>query len=234
MNILIKIHPFSYLLILVSLLTGHIKELLVFLSIVVIHELGHVIGGLICKWDISNITLMPFGCITTFSHILNKPLKEEALVCLLGPIFQFIYFIIFKDIKPYFNYYNYGLFIFNMLPIYPMDGYKILSIILCLFIPYKKVLKISLLISFIVSFLFIRKEFIYLVIFILLVKGIIKEYRNISNIYNKFLLERYLYNIHFKKIKIIKNIDNMYREYRHLIKDKRLYTEKEALMKRFQ
>ncbi len=234
MNISIRIHPFTYIVLLVSLITGHFKELLVFLSIIIIHELGHIIGGVIYKWHIDRVIIMPFGCLTIFSEYLNKPLKEEFIICILGPLFQFIYFIIFKDFKDYFNYYNYGLFIFNMLPIYPLDGYKIFNIILSFFIPYKKVLIITLLISFIILILFLRLDLIYIVILVLLFKGIIKEYKDINNIYNKFLLERYLYDFKFKKIKIIGNVDNMYKDYRHLIKGKRLYTEKELLTKRFQ
>ena len=232
MNILkIKIHPFSYIVILISLLTGHFKELIIFLSIILIHELGHIVGGLIYRWKISKIIIMPFGCLTIFDEYLNKPLKEEVLVCLLG---QFIYFIIFKDIKDYFNYYNYGLFIFNMLPIYPLDGYKLLNIILSLCMPYKKVLKLGLILSFILLVLFIRLDLIYIIILILLFKGIIKEYINIDNIYNKFLIERYLIDFKFNKHRIITNINGMYKDYRHLIKKDRLYTEKEYLKKRFQ
>ena len=72
---------------------------------------------------------MPFGCITIFNELINKPMMEEFIILIMGPLFQLINFLIFKDITPYFNYYNYGLFIFNMLPIYPLDGYKLFSIL---------------------------------------------------------------------------------------------------------
>lgn len=229
----IYIHPLTYLVILVSLCTGLFRELVTFLFIIIIHELGHIIGALIYKWHIEKIVIMPFGGIIIFHEFINRPLKEEFIIMILGPLFQLINFIIFKDVTLYFNYYNYGLFIFNMLPIYPLDGYKLYSILLNKIIPFKLTLKIMLIISFIFLILFIRKDLIYICILIFLLIGIIKEYSNIDFIYNKFLLERYYYNFGFKKRRIISNINNMYKDYIHLIRGERLLTEKEVLEKKY-
>lgn len=235
-NILAKIyiHPFTYLVILISLLTGLFKELVTFLYIIIIHELGHIIAASLFKWNIKKVKIMPFGGLTIFEDLINKSTFEEIIVLLSGPGLQFINYLIFKDITPYFNYYNYGLFIFNMLPIYPMDGYRLLFIILTRFIPYKKVISISLIISLLVLLIFIRFDLIYIIILFLLLVGIINEFKNIKYIYNKFLFERFIYNIHFKKYKKIKSINNMYKDKMHLIYDNNRYiTEKEALEKYF-
>ena len=231
-NILIKIyiHPFTYIVFLISLLTGLYKELCTFLFIIVIHELGHITGSIIFKWKIDKVSIMPFGAITIFKEKLNRPLFEEFIILIMGPLFQFINFIIFKDITNYFNYYNYGLFIFNMLPIYPLDGYKLFSIILNKYIPYKKTIKVMLIISIFCLMIFIRKDLIYLVILLLLLKGIIGEFKNINYTYNKFLLERYLYSFKFKKRRNISNINNMYKDCYHIFGNK---TEKEVLRNKF-
>lgn len=53
-------------------------------------------------------------------------------------------------------------------------------------------------------------------------------------LFNKFLLERYLNNYNFKKIKIINNKNNMYKDKRHMLKDKNKYIlEKDYLKERF-
>ena len=137
-NILTKIyiHPFTYIVLLISLVNGLFKELITFLFIIIIHEIGHISASILFKWKIDKVSIMPFGCITIFSELINKPLIEEFIILISGPLFQFINYLIFKDITPYFNYYNYGLFIFNMLPIYPLDGYKLYSIILNKIIPF--------------------------------------------------------------------------------------------------
>ena len=235
-NILTKIyiHPFTYIVLLISLVTGLFKELITFLFIIIIHELGHITASILFKWKIDKISIMPFGCITIFSELINKPLVEEFIILISGPLFQFINYLIFKDITPYFNYYNYGLFIFNMLPIYPLDGYKLYSIILNKLLPFKYTMKIMLIVSILFLTLFIKKDLIYIVILLLLLNGIIKEVKNVNFIYNKFLYERYRYNLYFKKRRIIKNINNMYKDSIHIFKIKNKYiTEKEILEKRF-
>nr|MBP3258913.1 hypothetical protein [Bacilli bacterium] len=235
-NILTKIyiHPFTYIVLLISLVTGLFKELITFLFIIIIHEIGHISASILFKWKIDKVSIMPFGCITIFSELINKPLIEEFIILISGPLFQFINYLIFKDITPYFNYYNYGLFIFNILPIYPLDGYKLYSIILNKIIPFKYTLKIMLIVSMLSLILFIRKDLIYIVILLLLLNGIIKEIKNINYIYNKFLYERYRYNLYFKKRKIIRNINNMYKDKIHIFKtNDRYISEREILEKRF-
>ncbi len=230
----IYIHPFTYIVIFISFITGHFKELVCFLSIILIHELGHIIVSLIFKWKMDKLSIMPFGCVTYFNEIINKSSKEEFFILIAGPLFQFIYFLIFKDITNYFNYYNYGLFIFNMLPIYPLDGYKLMVIIFNRFIPYKKTLYISIYISLILLVVFFKKDLLYIIILLLLLKGVIKEYKNINLIYHKFLLERFLYKFHFRKYKKVKNINNLYKDYNNLILDNKKYmTEKEYLNIRY-
>lgn len=229
----VSINPLTYIVILVSLFTGLFKELFIFLSIIIIHECGHITGALIFKWHIEKVVIMPFGGLTVFNELLNRPLYEEFIILIMGPLFQTIYFIIFKDINLSFNYYNYGLFLFNFLPIYPLDGYKFWNLIFSYFMPYKLVLKITILISFVFLLFFIRLDLIYLLIFLFLLIGCIKEYRNIDFIYNKFLLERYYYTFKFKRRKIINNLNMMYRDCTHLIKKDNYMTEKQALYNKY-
>ena len=56
----------------------------------------------------------------------------------------------------------------------------------------------------------------------------------ISNIFNKFLIERYLYNLNYSREKIIDNKRKMYKDYRHLFKDGDKYiTEKRYLNNKY-
>lgn len=229
----IYIHPFTYIVILMSLFTGYFKELILFFSIIIIHELGHITGALLFHWHIDKIVILPFGGLTKFNELINRPLKEEAIILVMGPLYQLINYFIFKDITPSFNYYNYGLFIFNSLPIYPLDGYKFWSIVFNYFFPFKMTMYVTLNISFIMLFFLFKLDLIYLLIFILLLIGIIKEYRNIEYIYNKFLIERYTHQIHFKRHKIVHNINEMYKDCDHLIKSDKIITEKEALENKY-
>ena len=65
-------------------------------------------------------------------------------------------------------------------------------------------------------------------------KNIYKFYNEMSYIYNRFLLERYLYNINYKKKIIIDNENKMYKNKNHIfIKSGKIIGEKEYLMKFF-
>lgn len=236
-----KIHIFFYIAIFICLITGNIRDYLIFTTIILIHELGHITAGKIFKWKIKKIILLPFGGLTIFDNPINTSLLEELVVAIMGPIFQTIFFII---INKNFNltnniiYYNYTLLFFNLLPIYPLDGSKILYILLCTLLPFKYCIPIMIFISIniIMIIVIMLRSFDLIIILILsfLLYNCIKLLKNKNNIFNKFLLERYVYNLKFKHIKKIKSIDKMYLWCRHLFYNgKRYISEHEKLSKMF-
>ncbi len=75
-----------------------------------------------------------------------------------------------------------------------------------------------------------------LVIFvsIFLIIETLKNYKNIDSIFNKFLLERYLKKYKFKRSKMIKNVHEMKKDYKHLFYSNNKYiTEYSFLLKMF-
>ena len=173
---------------------------------------------------------------------LNINKYKELLILIAGPLFQFIAYIlllnIFSEYSKMINYYHFNILVFNLLPIYPLDGGKIINILLSEFIPYKKSLQLSIKLSYliIVIFLFyLEQKYINIIIMeLLLVILIYNEYKKIDYIYNKFLLERYLKKYNFKKINIINNINNFYRDRRHIVKNnEKYYKEYDFLIKKY-
>ena len=228
------------------------KEFLVFTSIIIVHELGHIITSIILKWKIKKISIYPFGGMITFDELLNKPISEELLISISGVIMQSIYFIIIlflynnlyisNNLFILFKHYHYSIFLFNLIPIYPLDGVKITNLILNKFFNYKLSHKISIIISIIFLIFFSYISIFYylnlniILIISLLLNHVIKEKKYHKKICSKFILERYLYNLKFKKIKTIKNnnLDNLYRDYKHVFKDNgNFVTEKFILRKKF-
>lgn len=239
MKIIFKIHPLYYLVAGLTIITGLFKDFTYITLLIFIHEVGHLTGALIYKWKIKKIVILPFGGITIFNELLNKSLKEELIILLLGPIFQIIfYFIIcFLNINtPMITNYHYALLFFNMLPIIPLDGSKILNIILNKIISFKKSHLVTIYISLITIILLglegikLKNLMLLVIIFFLLIK-IIKEINEHKYLFNKFLYERYNYDLKFNKTKIIKNLNlkKMQKGYKHLFFNKRYYTEKEIL-----
>ena len=228
-----KIHFLFYIIGLICFLTGNFKNFIIFSSIIIVHELGHIIGALIFKWKIEKIILLPFGGITIFNENIDKSLKEEFIIAILGPLFQFIFYLLYKD-NEIFNYYNIAILLFNLLPIYPLDGSKIFNVLFNLFLLYK----LSHMLSIILFFIFIVLIILYKIdIFLILIFIIIELFKEIIKhkyYFNKFLLERYLNNNNYKKHKVIKKITNMKKQTKHIFKiNNKFYTEKEIIKNLF-
>lgn len=240
----VKFHPLFYIIIIISLFTAHFKELIYFTSIILIHELGHSIMALLFKYKVNRIDIYPYGGYSRLEYDINIPLYKELIILISGPISQIIYvliiYIIKIDVDPIFYIFNKLILIFNLLPIYPLDGGKILNIIISYFIPYYKSLKITIYNSYFlyICFLFYiilvnRNLTIYLIIISLGI-NIYNEINKSSYYFNKFLLERLINNYVFKKKKIIKNIYKMRKNYLHLfLINNRLIKEKEYLRRYF-
>lgn len=226
----------------ICIITGLFRELVLFMLIIIIHELGHIVTGLLLKQKIEKVILLPFGGITIFNMKLNISIYKEFLIASMGPIVQIIgYLILSKYINnPMYDYYNLVILLFNLIPIYPLDGSKILNCLFNAFFNFKVSFYMTIMLSFLLIIFFIAmilcryiNLFFVLIIFFLGFKTV-KEYLNYPHIYNKFLFERYIYKLNFEKLEYISDINKMYRGKRHLIKEnKKWQTEKEILRKRF-
>lgn len=244
MKNIFKIHPLYYLVAILTIITGNFKDFTLITLIIIIHELGHISAAIYYKWKIEKIVILPFGGITIFNEYLNRPIKEELLISIMGPIYQIIFYYLiclFNLNTTLFSFYHYTLLLFNLLPIVPLDGSKIFSLLLEKYLPYKLANYLIIIISSIVFFILffwiiINKNLIMLtIVFFLLIK-IVKQLKNYKYIFNKFLFERYLYDFNFKKRKIINNlnINKMMRDKKHLFYYNNIYIiEKDILRDMF-
>ena len=227
-----------------SIVTGAFMPFLLLMMIVLVHELGHTFCALILKVPIDKIYLYPFGGVSKFKSKINIPLRQEALILIMGPLAQLLLLLLLKSHLPI-QYqemvviYNINILVFNLLPIYPLDGGKLLNILFSYHFSYRKSLSISLLFScfnLLLLFLFLLRD-IKLNIFLLLCLLIFKvyeEYKKRNYYQEKFLLERYLENNHFKRWNRVGEVSEFKRDCRHIVKGKnRDYTEKEVLSKNF-
>lgn len=112
----------------------------------IIHELGHLLAGLLMEMKPEKIEIMPFGVSISFkinAKEYNKKIKKgnileikKIIVALAGPITNFIIILITSNLKInlikslLIIYTNFLIMIFNLLPIYPLDGGRILKGIL--------------------------------------------------------------------------------------------------------
>lgn len=226
----------------ISALTGHFKDFILINILIIFHEIGHITIASFFDYKIDRIVIYPFGGITIFNDLINRPLYQEFLIAISGPLYQIVLYYLCMMIYPsqLLTNYHYALLAFNLLPIYPLDGSKILNLFINKFISFNLSHIMSIIISII--FLILSIEVILklnyntflIIILLLLTIDIYKEIRNHKVLFNKFLLERHLYNIKLKKIKVVNNIKQMKRDYCHVfLKDNKLIKEKEILSKLF-
>ena len=126
--------------------TRQIEIYSILMLFALIHELGHLLTGLLVGMQPEKLELMPFGVAISFKikpEEYNKKNKKgnqleikKILVALAGPITNFIVIVIILNLNiELFKaltiiYTNFLIVIFNLLPIYPLDGGRILKGIL--------------------------------------------------------------------------------------------------------
>ena len=124
---------------------------------------------------------------------------------------------------------------FNLLPIIPLDGSKIVNLIFSKYLSLNLSNNLTVLVSFaalivlLISNIYENNYSMVMVIFVLL-QNIWDYYKKIEYIYNKFILERYLYNINYKSLKMINDKNKMYKNKIHLFKiNNKIIQEKQFL-----
>ena len=233
----IKIHPLFVFFVIVFILIGRFRFILYFTLIILIHEFGHIIMSVLFKWNIDRIIILPFGGLIKYDEKVNRALLEEFLIAINGIIVQYTFFLIFRNLidYKYFNFINYFIIIFNLLPIYPLDGSKILNVFFNIITSFKKSILLTLIVSYITIIILsftlfdINKLSIFIIYF--LFKETTKLYNEKEFLFNKFLLERNLYKFKFKLKKTIKNVNEMKRDYKHLFHINGNYITEKAYLK---
>ena len=157
-NILNKIyiHPVFITTLLIFISIGEFRFITYFMLLILVHELGHIFVSLLFKWNIEKIIILPFGGLTKYNEMINRPLIEEFLVAISGIIFQLMFYNLTKgyiDYK-YFGIVNYFIILFNLIPIYPLDGSKILNVSFNIITSFKKSLNLTITISYIFIIIF--------------------------------------------------------------------------------
>ena len=219
------------------------KEVFIIMILIIIHELGHVLVAKLEKVEVNRIIIYPLGGITKFNMKLNISQKKELKILLAGPLFQWIaYFLLLRfipNMTEQITFYHNNILIFNLLPIYPLDGGKIEKILLDNIFPFQKSMQWTIKMSYFVILVFFlytnNNKINTLIMLLFLIFLVRKEDKKQKIMYEKFLLERYLENFIFKKSTLINSPNHFYRNRRHLIKEgNHYYLEKEYLEKKYQ
>lgn len=207
----IYIHPLLWVVMAIAVATAHFIELSLLLFLIFIHEMGHAVAASFFSWRLKKISLLPFGGVAEMDEHGNRPLKEEAIVTLAGPV-QHVWLIVVgiglyqlnfmsEYIYSLFIQYNLMIFIFNMLPIWPLDGGKILFLWLSLRESFPKAFQRTLTLSIfavsIFAFCILLIEPMNLNVWIVIafiLFTLYYEWKQSRYVFLRFLMERYYGN----------------------------------------
>lgn len=147
MRITIDLKIFLFALIFV--ITNQIEFYVILMVYAIIHELGHLLCGIILKLKAETFNIIPFGLQISFSadlDLYNEKIKNGNKICIkrmilaiAGPLTNFVIVAILITLsKIGINteniflgetavYANILIGMFNLIPIYPLDGGRILK-----------------------------------------------------------------------------------------------------------
>lgn len=152
----IRINLKIFIFILIFLLTNQIKIYGILMLFALIHELGHMLVGIALGLKSVKLEIMPYGLSIGFEvkyKDYNKKIKngnmlsiKKLIIAMAGPITNLIVTIIFLIFNISFLgierelviYSNILIGIFNLIPIYPLDGGRIIKNILHIVVGLKK------------------------------------------------------------------------------------------------
>ncbi|GAA3886516.1 stage IV sporulation intramembrane metalloprotease SpoIVFB [Anoxybacillus suryakundensis] len=204
----IHIHPLFWFIALMAIMTAQFQTLLLLFWIVLLHELGHVIAAHLFSWRVKRILLLPFGGVAEMDEHGNRPFHEELIVILAGPFQHIVIFFIvyiahsanmlsdewYKQLLEY----NLSILLINLLPIWPLDGGKLLFLYRTMRTSFRRAHEQTLYASslfliacFITLLIFAPMQINLWIIGLFLAHAIWVEWKQRTYVWIRFLLERY-------------------------------------------
>ena len=154
------LHPVTILLAIASIFVGYFFIFFAYLFALLLHEFSHMIVAKKLNYYCSKIVLYPSGALL-FGDTDEFTFKDEILISLAGPaanilvciLFVFLWWICpeIYNFSGEFVVANVSIAFFNLLPIYPLDGGRIVLAMLSLTLPRKQASHVAKNITIIVS-----------------------------------------------------------------------------------
>lgn len=156
-----RFHPLFTLIMIGSAITGYFLEAVTLFGIVLVHEMGHLAAANGFGWRVREVQLLPFGGVLVVDELGTAPTREELIVSLAGPL-QHIWMILvallmkWVDVGAsswwdYFIEANLMIGLFNLIPVMPLDGGKVMQSLLGYLLSYHNTILYTAWISMILS-----------------------------------------------------------------------------------
>ncbi len=129
----LKVHPLFFVLAFALVACGQALNFVWTFLALILHELGHAMMARLRGFVVKKAVLLPFGAMMSTEE--NFDPASSVMIGLAGPLFNLVLALItlglwwlFPAVYPYtipFFYANVSLCVFNLLPVYPLDGSRV-------------------------------------------------------------------------------------------------------------
>lgn len=131
---MIKLHPSFFIVFSLFIALGYKEQFFIIFLVVTLHELSHIIVGYFFGSKLEKITITALGQKANLKNFDFLSVKRKICIVVAGPLCNIILWgisqLIFIDNFTFFKQVNISIFLFNILPIYPLDGGRLCQIIL--------------------------------------------------------------------------------------------------------
>lgn len=199
------VEPLTIVYIALSLILGRFSFVIGLFALTIFHEFFHCFAATIFKIPVESIHITPIGCHANITNLESSTRFKQFIVLIVGPL---SFFFSWALIRWFFNLdfisiYRYEelfktnllIMIFNLLPIYPLDGGRIGKMVLSSIFDELTALKINGAVNMILGivfgvYLFMVGQYVFATYLIIL--GI-KNIWQIKKKYQMFIGERLIY-----------------------------------------
>lgn len=151
----VRIHPLLLIIFFTIFASGEVAlYAMIFISLLV-HEAGHLFAAYYCHVNVKSCILLPYGAEITFAKEEQISPQQLLIIAIAGPLATSVFIVIAYWLPPMYQesllHIQYYLLVFNMLPLWSLDGGRIVYALILLFCPYKKVYERYVMVSLFVT-----------------------------------------------------------------------------------
>ena len=135
----VKINPLFIILLFILSYFGNMRVVIVYFIFLLLHEMGHMYTARLLGYRFDTIDFMPYGLGLQTNNIYIS-VKNDILITIAGPMINILFITIIVILwwcYPTSYYYtldayyvNVSILLMNILPIFPLDGGRILMLLL--------------------------------------------------------------------------------------------------------
>ncbi|HWK24315.1 MAG TPA: site-2 protease family protein [Ureibacillus sp.] len=197
------IHPLFLPILFSIVLYGNVSYYALILCSLIFHELGHIVAALLCKVKVERCVIMPYGGEIELQGGFSIAPQKQLIIALGGPIATLCVFAIIPFLDPLIAEpllkIQLVLIGFNIIPIWPLDGGRIIMSLIHIYYPrirmvefYLTISLILIVLAVIITFILLPKTLFLLVLCIFLLIQIVNtwRYRKYRFAFEKHVIKR--------------------------------------------